>query len=280
MNGAILMDTAIGVLLVFLTFSIVASAVREAISNILDERAKGLRKELGQLITGKDVQLGKSGIEDALNRLLGSNERGKRADAIDLNKLTTVIKSLPPNFQQPLLAGRAAIADVIKDVETQFDSTMAAMSSAYKRRSNFYTAGIGFLLAAGMNFNVIDYTSDLLESDTLRASVAEAAKAFEDDPKKREALADAIVEAAKAGGAKDLQKAAVIAANTIAGVPMSPGREIGWRCQEIETLGECVGRGFSLTAFLSWLIIAFACVPGAKFWHDFIKSLMAARKLI
>ena len=301
MTGFVLLDVALGVLYIFLAFSLVASAIQEAIAGMLRWRSAALRAAVQQLLDKKfddiwdspfiNVLKGPGYRFNAINRRDPSYIKGSHFAHAVIDKLDLGDKS-PREILEHLDATKSDLgetlhtwlktaikqagskADAVETaIATYFDEVMDRVSGWYIRRAKFTLVIIGFCLAATTNFNVFDYSATLFRDQNARDVVAAKALQIAE-------LKD-LVEASASIGlpvVEDAVAAKIENVDSYVKILLDEDQGIGWSHCKTETTLSCVqGALLDGTSFLSWLLIAFAVMLGAQFWFDLLKGLVSLR---
>lgn len=187
------LDVAIGLVFLYLTLSLVCSALSEIIESWLKVRAKMLKQGIQELLgdkTGKGLSKlfyehpiifplfkGEYNNDSAGNlpsyissmsfaqAVLGLLATGGEADAAsaDQGKLSTLVDSVGKDEK--------SLADC-------FDSTMDRISGWYKRRLQWIILLLGFFLACLMNADSIQIAKMLYKQEAMRTVIVDAAGSY------------------------------------------------------------------------------------------------------
>lgn len=303
MTGFVLLDVALGVLYIFLAFSLVASAIQEAIAGLFRWRSDALRAAARQLLDKKfddiwdspliNVLKGPGYRFNAVGRRDPSYIKGAHFARAVIDKLDLGDKS-PREILEHLdakqsdlgetlhtwlktaIKGAGDKADAVETaIATYFDEVMERVSGWYVRRAKFTLVVIGFCLAATTNFNMFDYAGTLFRDQDARDVVAAKAMQIAELKDIVEASASIglpVVENAVAAKIEDL--------DSYVEILLEENQGIGWShcAAETQSTFACVqGTLLEGTPVLSWLLIAFAVMLGAQFWFDLLKGLVSLR---
>jgi hypothetical protein len=312
MSGSIIVDVAIGLILVYLSFSLLCSAVNEWIARLLALRATGLRRGLDELFDDAKesgfanlfhahplIDTLKPVHAPLLRRLTGGGERAAYPSYISPQTFALTVLDMTAKITSPGSPGVAVrallkapspgvpdpVPPVIRKLLASVDGDAAAMqlrletwfNDSMSRVSGWYKRRAHvILLVLGLivafGFNV----------DTF-AVVGELAT----EPGAREALvkqADNIVQQAEAAGADTMQRRRVGA--LIEDLQRS-GVSVGW-----DEVCSPVVRAFSsqtpvagitpcrplAASILGILITAIGLSFGAPFWFDALNKLVNLRQ--
>lgn len=205
-----ILEIAIGVSFVFLSVSLICSAVREAIETVMKTRARDLERGLRELL---DDQHGTGLVKELFNHpriyaLFGGsydpNKRGNLPSYIPAAQFSAALMDLvvrrpgaghpypTPPLSIDSLRSAAAVIDndrvkrailsavdmaegdigrVRLELENWFDGTMDRVSGWYKRRTQLILLVIGLGAAVLLNIDAITIVKRLGEDETLRKAV-------------------------------------------------------------------------------------------------------------
>lgn len=272
MFGSVLLDVALGVILTFLVVSLLASAVTEGISALLELRHRTLRQGVQALLNDpKFTGLARDLYNHALISPFGSG------------MVETVGKLVhPPAYIEPRQFG-TALLDVLStktsgpttddmieaitdpqlkrtvqalqdratrlgthlsdELATWFDASMDRVGGWYKRQAQWISFWIALVLAAALNADAIHVAASLWDRPAVAAHVAEMAKR-PTPPGMIELLTE------------------LEANNSL----------IGW--PENATMPTTTGWALRL---LGWALTAAATLFGAAFWFDLLQRIVQVR---
>jgi hypothetical protein len=283
-----MLDTAIGVILVFLLVSLICSALREIVETMLRQRARDLECGIRELLDDPDGEgLARELYNHPLVHGLFSGKYAPRASWKRFPTFNTWFGTggklpsyLPPDvFARALLdldgQGKVhtpAVAGVLRtlneevgddigklreNVEQWFNSAGDRIGGSYKRRTQKMLFVIGLVTAIALNINTIAIADELFHSAELRATVTATAEQV--------AAAGLPAEGATARATyqSNLAELNRLAA---AGLPM------GW--------GEATSLPSLPIAFVGWLLTALAVTMGAPFWFDMLNKVMVFRSTV
>lgn len=304
MFGSNILEVAIGMILVFLLFSLVAAAVREAGTGLFKGRGRYLRRGIEELLHG-DAELVDAfyahpqiyalyeGTESrkafpsyipARNFALAlmdmtargrdarlGSQSGAEAAPLTVETLRRQVSSIgEPRVQRVMLSAldtaHGDIEKVRQSLQDWFDSAMDRVSGHYKRRTQWWLFAIGLVLAI------------LLDIDTLRI-----AGILYRDPAKRQAAV------AIAGRFGEERLAPVTRGDPAPPLPADSARRvIAAALGDVESLSIGIRHRPALPAtfdafiggLLGWIITAFAISLGAPFWFDTLNKVMVIRSTV
>jgi hypothetical protein len=207
------LDIAIGLLTVFLVFSIVVSGLNEWVANLFARRGEYLRLGLQRLINdgaiyrrvlhhplvgslyreraarGKPPSyIDPNSFAMAIADVLLARARASQPDALAPHPQLTV-DALRTALRTPALAGSPVafslgpildradkdLGAALKGIEAWFNSGMDRVSGWYKARTRFVLFWVGLVLAALCNIDAIEITATLNRSPALRDSLVNTA---------------------------------------------------------------------------------------------------------
>jgi hypothetical protein len=290
MGALNMLDTAIGVILVFLLVSLICSALREIVETMLKQRARDLECGIRELL---DDPKGEGLARELYNHpLVHGLYSGEYAPRLGWARFPTFASwfgrggklpsYLPPDvFARALLdldtQGKVhtpAVANVLRalneevggdiaqlrgNVETWFSSAGDRIGGAYKRRTQGFLFAIGFTVAVVLNINTIVIADELFHSAELRMTVTATAEQIT-----AAGMPPANTPASEAyrSNVAELNKLAT------AGLPM------GWNENVTATLPSLP------VALIGWIITALAVTMGAPFWFDMLNKVMVFRSTV
>jgi hypothetical protein len=259
------LETAIGIVFVFLGFSLITTAIQEVLASALKLRAgtlqSGLKAMLADGNKGLDFYqqvighplvapagtspsyVSASQFSAAVLHVLG-NAQGVPAK---VDSLRIAVANLPDApYKQVLLGlfrdGETTIAGFERRLQDWFDQSMDRVSGIYKRLSQYITLAIGGLLAFVFQVNAIAIFYQLWNETPLREGAADAGGALKTMPQAN-------------------QLAASLAQFHFLPIWMSPP---AW------------DSGLFLW-FVGCLVTAAAISLGAPFWFDLLQSFVSLR---
>ena len=273
------LDMALGLILVFLTVSMVVSAVQEVCSSILRVRAAALERGLARFLTdpsgtttalldeikshplittlgSKSVFPGVSSFASYIppeafsNAVISVASKALPATATAADIMNAVKTWADGHNTIPFAQGVSDLVvtaetdvDTLRQtLETWFNGAMDRIGGVYKRESQIMSIAFGLLVAAALNINAFHIVQQLQANETLRLQIAAAATKF--------------------GGAAnppDLKLAIT-----------SIWDLIGWT--HPVNIAEGVKAGV-----LGWIVTGLASALGAPFWFDLLKQVVNVR---
>lgn len=303
MFGSVILDVAVGLVLVILFMSLIASTVQETFAGLRKRRPRTLKRGIAELLRDPELVaafyrhpriagLYRGTYEDADRRgelpsyipadafasaLLDLAARGRaqaalmagpESPAITVDSVRRNVTSLGDLQVQRLVltaldAAQGDLARARASIESWFNGAMDRVSGWYKRETQRWLFVTGLALAVVLDVNVITVTHDLYR-DPARRDVAVA-------------MAGAVSQQASATTpgtpARDsvlaaLARSAIDSVGTLA-VP------IGWTDAEMQDR-----LGHAWRSWFGWLLTAIAISFGAPFWFDVLNKVMVIRSTV
>jgi hypothetical protein len=281
MGSNAVIDIAIGLILMYLVLSMLATVINEFIATKLKLRASTLRDGLAQILdnpTLKD-QFYKHGLVATGNSAVGGDDShvsymsGRTFALAVLGSLDPtkplpgfddikdmVVKLPPSKIRDTLLAQlTTANGDLEKlrdNLARAFDAMMDRVTGIYKRYLKWISLAVGIVLAVVMNADTIKVGTALWNDASLRAQMVETARSFKTPD-------------APAGG--NVNVSVVTKAIQDAETDLRP-LPVGWPDTP------------KLTSFGAWvmkivglLLTGLALSLGAPFWFDLLSKFMNLR---
>ena len=279
MFGSNILDVTIGLASLFLLLSLIASAVNELIEGWWKKRARDLEKGIIELVGNENAgnfvdQIYNHGLINCLFRGRYTKDIAKKDlpsyipslnFALAIMDITKNLPSgddanLPDNVKTALRAFKTTAVDDVaklqKSIEDWYNSAMDRVSGWYKRRSQYFVFGIGFVLAVLANADCIDYAKRLSTDASLRQS----AVAFAEATAKTDPLKDG-----KSTSVESIRNEM----KSLNGI----GLPIGWTYNDVSL--EAFGRHL-----FGWILTALAVSLGAPFWFDILNKIMVIRSTV
>jgi hypothetical protein len=296
--GSQVLEVTIGLVLVYLAFSVACSGIKEVIAAFLDLRSKTLETAVRNMLREANGEVAQKVLEHPM--IAGTTEPGRKlpsyissrnfalafldtvaapadgaAKAHSIDDLRAGIANLPGSKLRKTLLGfvDSAQGDVNaaqRKIEYWFDDTMQRVSGWYKRTAQkiIFVAGIALCLL--LNVDTFRIARELWTDELLRnAMVVQASKGVHDTK-----LINAVSASSGAAPAGDLTLAELQQVSTA--VTAAHPLPFGWRH---ETNG--------LRVFLTWpdglwkllgiLVTSFAILMGAPFWFDLLNKVINLR---
>jgi hypothetical protein len=217
MFNYVVLDVVIGLVFIYLLYSLLATIIQEFIATYLGLRAKMLMKGISRML---DDDVNAKGISDAfyghpLIKYLGENKSYSKPAYLSAKNFSKVLidllrgenvqpgQSYNPLIQQALITGktiwgvsseispqtlsylRSLWADAQGDVEKfsslleqWFDDTMERASGWFKRKTQFILFFVGLALAIIFNIDTISIAGKLSNDPKLAAQLADNASVY------------------------------------------------------------------------------------------------------
>ena len=272
MFGSKVLEVGIGLALVFLLVSIIATAGQEGIEAIVKRRARDLQAAVGELVQGDAEVLKNFYAHPLVFALYQGRERPSYIPgSVFSAAITDMIETgerLPDKVRQAYDAlERLSGGDAVrrrKELEDWYDGAMDRASGWFKRRTQTNLFFIGLGAAVLLNINAVTIAQYLNTSDAQRAQVIGAAGML-------------AAPGSAPAGTFDTQLAEALHVRLA-----EIGLPIGWsgatRRWMFPTEGEPIASGVLVAA--GWLITALAAMLGAPFWFDVLNRLMVIRSTV
>lgn len=298
------LEVGIGLVLIFLLFSLVLTAFREALEGILRSRAKTLERAISELLDDRagdglrklfyDHPL-VSGLFPGEAKLTAFADNGKpvgtlleratkavkeRANLpsyIPREVFSTVIDDLLQANNQPSQRFDAAYQALVRisggdpaatklALEGWFDSAMDRASGWYKRRSQLIVGVTGVVLAMVLNVNAVTVARHLATNEAARAQAVRFAQ-----------------DAPPPVGSPDAKVQLEDFRTRVAALELP----IGWSAAEsakfsaaIDADGFLPKLGEFMLLLAGFLIVGLAGMLGAPFWFDILGKIMVIRSTV
>lgn len=288
--GSAILDTAIGLVFVFLLLSLIATAVQEALQVWLRSRSKHLEAGIRRLLNdGAGTSLADALYQHPLIRgLYNASDPKDRPSYIPtrnfaLALLDMVARGTDPNDQQqatgmappisvegirltvhrignePVQRAILAALDTAegslvraqRNLEEWYDSAMDRVSGGYKRQTQKFLIFLGVALAVGANVDAIAVTKRLYHDKPVRDAVVQQATAY------------------TAAHPDSAEKIAALQAR-LDSLPLP----IGWPRPQPHGFVEYA------IMILGWLVTGLAVSLGAPFWFDLLNKFMVIRATV
>ena len=287
MFGSQVLETAIGLVLMFFVVAFAASSIVEVYSRLLGKRAKDLEGTVKAMLAGSkpatstsatralDAFKGTS-IYQALQAAAGKSFLRKRdklpsyisakafADAVtEMLGTDGMIENLPAGLEKrlrPLV--REAGSDLLRikaGLERWFDDTMGRLEGAYKRWATMWLLLVGFIIAVVANASTFDVAEKLWRDPVTRQAVAETAGRVS-----QQTTQDDIESVAQATDRLEELGLPV-------GWDAAAKKEWGDWARSWEWSVSQVGTG------VGWIVTALLVMLGAPFWFDVLTKLASLR---
>jgi hypothetical protein len=281
MSSNAILDIAIGLMLMYLVLSMLATVINEFIATQLKLRATTLKDGLqhilddatlrkdfyghGLIATGNDAVGGDgshvsylSGRTFAL-AVLGSLDPGKPLPTFA--DIESAIKRLDNSHIRDTLLAQLTTAngnlEKLRDnLAHTFDGMMDRVSGIYKRMLKWISLAVGIAMAGLMNADTIKVGTSLWKDASVRAQMVEVAGSFKTNPSA----------AGSNSNLSDVENAIAQAQENLRPLP------IGWPDQP-----RLAGVGAWVIKILGLLLTGFAISLGAPFWFDLLGKFMNLR---
>ena len=291
MFGSQVLETAIGLVLMFFAIAFAASALVEIYSRLLSKRAKDLESTVGAMLAGSGVPdadvaaalnaFKQTSIYQAAHAAAGKSVLRRKlrpsyvsakafSDAVsEMLADDGAITNMPAGLKkrlEPLVRETGADLIAMKvGLERWFDETMGRLEGAYKRWAMLWLALVGLLIAVAGNASTFDVAVKLWHDPATREAVVETAgrvTSAEQSPAGTSASEINTV----AGAVDDLEQL---------------GLPVGWddaAKQEWEDWSSPWSwSGSQLGTGLGWLLTALLVMLGAPFWFEVLTKLASLR---
>jgi hypothetical protein len=272
MFGSAILDTAIGLVFVYLLVSLIVSAANELLAGLLRWRANNLFLGIQQLLQDQST----TGLVNSFYNhplIAGLSSRGRKPSYIPsrtfaltlldiiapltgssnrtLDDLKAGIDKLPSSLQvtfRVLLDEAGSDIEKFKtQLEVWFNSTMERASGWYKRKTQAVQLALALAIVVLVNIDSVRIARSLSGVNSpLRDSIKQAAQS--------------LVQAGLPQGSPAAQLSA--ATETIGNLALP----IGW-----------VNSAFGPSTILGWIITALAASLGAPFWFDLLNRFVNVR---
>jgi hypothetical protein len=288
--GSAILDTAIGLVFVYLLLAIFCTTVNEGLSSVFSLRAKYLKRSLEQLL--QDPQ----GAADLLKKfyahpVIASMMNGQRHPSyiparsfarvimdlvtpnilgpLDFNALESGMKSLPPGRIKTALLSLIQDADKNLDraqgnIEAWYDDAMDRVSGWYKRHIQIVTIFVALVITVATNADTVNITWRLWTDPGMRTALVEQWKERVKTPRPTATV--------KYEDPNNPLKPTVTT---------SEGNQI--TDQDRKLLGNILGWSNQLEnvswleRILGWILTVIAVSLGAPFWFDALNKFMNIR---
>jgi hypothetical protein len=288
-SGSQVLDVALGLVFVYLVFSLVCSALQELVSTILGWRAEYLERGLRQMLDGELTPGGRQVVDELLDHpriqeLTRSSKLRKTrplpsyisARTFSLTLLDTVAPPADAEQDSHDLIARArdTVADLPEsgfkrklssmieasgedvdrlrtEIEHWYDDAMNRVSGWYKRKSHLWLLVFGVLVVSAANVDTLQVVDRLWNDKTARAAV--------------------VAQADKAARAQSTEQLEQIAGNYQAVQALQ--LPVGWSTANDPDDPRRFPQSINLMKILGLLLTAMAVSFGAPFWFDALGKL-------
>jgi len=311
-----LLNVLIGLALVYLIFSTVASALFELVETGLKRRSQLLRLGVQQILLAADKAAERSAKPDEarvktfydhalIYGLYGGNydASGRTLPSyIPPERFARAVLMLAANQGKPLsdderlpfenlrtlaeqLVGDAVFFDAQERAQAveaaliqQYNDTMDRVSGWFRRYSKRWLIGIGFVLAAFANADTIQMIRVLAMDPVLAERIADSAAEVVERRSDSGAACSAVAASPDTGSGLGIDRQLCVIRENRA-LAESLGLPIGWAPGDVEALGEQGVFAWIkklFGLFLTGLAISF----GAPFWFDLLNKLVSLRSTL
>lgn len=312
MFGSAILDVAVGLVFVFLLYSLLATTINELIASVLSLRAKMLELAIRRMLTD-DSSLS-SGLGDTLYErffshplinYMNAGGRFKRKpsylSAADFSKVVIdslkTVSRIPGNISAEAIAGGLKTLDTRSNSETVqlmqsfledagndlekfrallqqwFDGMMERTSGWYKRQSQWITIIIGISIAAAFNVSTFGIAGRLMKDNNARQELAQMASSYlQSHPQVPAGASTAVTP----DSTTEIDSLVSYTANLYK--------------TDIKQSNQLLGLGWSgdaaanqmdsdhwLMNLLGWVVTALAISLGSPFWFDLLGKLVQLR---
>jgi hypothetical protein len=290
------LDTAIGLVFVYLLLSLACSAAKELVELIVKKRATHLNLGLLRLL-GSDDWLKKvyahpliyglckydgiwpsyipsatfaKALVDLVRTHAGPAPANTPPATDPFQELRATVERMPDTpIKSALLAvfgtTTRSLDAVQADIENWFNGAMERVSGWYKRWSQYWILAIGAVLTIAINVDTIAIGRSLWRDPALREAVV-AAATEQLKPKLPPPGQPPKPEEPEATMKRLKQSSARLA---------EFGMPVGWDAQDPRVIPNNVNDG--LLKFVGWLVTALAVSLGAPFWFDILNKVVTVR---
>ncbi len=275
MFGLPVLDVGIGLLFLYLIFSLVCSAVREMLAAVTNARMRTLSNAITNLLGQKADEFYAHGLIQSLH------ENGRRPTYIPSSTFSlTTLEILAPTPADaprdfaairaalhkiqnvPLRQSMVALADASdsdlptlrKNIERWFEDSMVRASSWYRRKTQWVLFIIALVIATIANVDTIAISNTLSQDGTMRDALVAQATAY--------------VKANPNGPPQSLQET-IDSARTRGRLGIS----LGWQAASLSEALQQIG----WLKIAGLLLSAFAFSLGAPFWFDTLSKVVTIR---
>lgn len=305
MSLGIVLDVAIGLVFTYLLMAIIVSGVVELVAGWAKWRGKDLRDGMASLLNADEHPMLKTLFNAVQQHGLISNTPTDRlpsyvpsrnfalalADILKqggsgtaFSRIQAGIQALPSGAVKQTLSSfvteAAGDADLLqKRIETWFDDSMDRLTGAYKRHTQLWMLGLGFVAAVVLNVDSIALARTLWTDSSVRSAMVAAAQQYAKEPLPTGGDAKERVKAANCELARlplpiGWTRPASNAADPCKDGAMQP--IVGFK-DALKVVQERLTTGSWFWMLIGWLVTAAAVSFGAPFWFDALKNLLNVR---
>jgi hypothetical protein len=293
MFGSDILDVALGMVFVYLLLSLICSAVKELIEQVMKHRPKDLENSLRELLadpdgTGLVQKIYNHGMVFGLFRGAYNPAGSKRnlpSYIPSRNFCLALLNVIAPDSDGSITSLRqsvaridnqkvkAALQSMLNDagedaarfrsnLESWFNSAMERASGWYKRRAQIVIFVLGFASAILLNVNSITIAKDLWSNKAKRDVLVSAAQGYLGKQPQGPGTGAATLDPGLKNDLDELQRLGL----TFGRKPSGTGpRALLW---------------IYLASIAGWLVTACAISMGAPFWFDMLNKVSLVRSTI
>jgi len=164
------------------------------------------------------------------------------------------------------------VSKVRENLQAWYDSSMDRVSGWYKRATQFWLFGIGFVLAVALNVNAFRIADGLWRDKPMREAIATRAEAMARDTSYQRRLLDTTYRK------EDLKEAI----NSLTALSLPIGWSDATRAEAKTRSARSAGSfvSFWAVALLGYVLTALAVTLGAPFWFDVLNKFMVIRSTV
>jgi predicted nucleic acid-binding Zn-ribbon protein len=306
MLNSTILEVIIGLIFLYLIFSLLATFVNEIISTFFKLRANHLKSAIKNMLDNDDPEGKKLFKEFYDHPLIQSfvKKKGKgfpsylepkkfakviidiyekRKDENTQNEIKSIIENLPKsNYLRHLVdnynKGVQKIEDLEKSIEDWFNSVMDRTSGWYNRNIKKLTLLTAFIIAIAFNFDTIHVYQRLSKDSNARTelvmhaenSIDKYAGYVEKDTSNIES--DALLVEKMDSLKNEINH---IIGEEISSIEQMAG--LGWEKGECKTTLKKIWSFDFVIKLIGWVLTAMAISLGAPFWFDLLDKIMKLR---
>jgi hypothetical protein len=312
MFGSTILDVAVGLVLVFLLFSLLATTINEFVASVFGLRANKLQLAIRRMLT--DDSSSGSALGDILYEhffshplinYMNAGGRFKRKpsyiSAADFSKVVIdslrSVSGISGNISTDAIAGGLKTLDTKSNSETVqllqsflddagndvakfralleqwFDAMMERTSGWYKRQVQWITLIVGISIAAAFNASTFGIADRLMKDNSARQELAQLASSYlQSHPQAPAGASDGV----KADSTTAIDSLVSYAADLYKTDIKRSNQLLGLGWGGDATANHMDG-GHWLMNLLGWIVTAIAISLGSPFWFDLLGKLVQLR---
>lgn len=200
MSSSQVLEVATGLIFIYLLVSTACSGIKELIAYLFDMRAKTLESAIRNMLADPNNAITKEILNNHF--IAGTVAAGKMPPYISsrnfalslfeflappsngqsrsIEDLRAGVTKLPQPVQKALLgllgSAQGDVDLARQRIENWYDDAMERVSGAYKRRAQFYIAGLGLLLCGALNADTLMIARELWSDQALRSAIVTQAQ--------------------------------------------------------------------------------------------------------